>query len=334
MSQESSITYLVSRFAFVRVLASDPQIKTLSLLGSIDGQQAIISVEKTAFPVIQATDAEPSSKKQKLVDGKSFLTCQSPTFDINELVTSLKVINHNDIYHWSLGLLEQNLETNPAVKLNLVYPATTTHIKKYDTQKYHFVQETPEVYTRIVKPYIESMQGDRIQWVRNILYCGKEKENVVFREDNSEYGYVLLPDMKWDGINIDSLYLVAIVLRTDIASLRDLNETHIPWLESLRKELRTKIPQHYENRIASDELRIFVHYQPSYYHFHIHVANIKHSGLGDGIAAGKAVLLEDVIEQLKYLGPDGFANKTIGYVIGENHDLWRAGLKEEQEKLL
>lgn len=79
---------------------------------------------------------------------------------------------------------------------------------------------------------------------------------------------------------------------------------------------------------------MFVHYQPSYYHFHIHIVNVKHSGLGDGIAAGKAVLLEDIIEQLDFLGPEGFMGRTLTYVLGENHDLWNRGMEAEVSKQL
>ena len=46
--------------------------------------------------------------------------------------------------------------------------------------------------------------------------------------------------------------------------------------------------------VQADQLRIFVHYQPSYYHFHVHVC---HVGLtvSAGMAVGKAYLLDDII---------------------------------------
>ena len=54
--------------------------------------------------------------------------------------------------------------------------------------------------------------------------------------------------------------------------------------------------------IKPDQLRVFLHYQPSYYHFHLHIVNVQHPGLGDGIAIGKAILLDDVIDNLKLDG--------------------------------
>ena len=73
--------------------------------------------------------------------------------------------------------------------------------------------------------------------------------------------------------------------------------------------------------IKPDQLRVFLHYQPSYYHFHLHIVNVQHPGLGDGIAIGKAILLDDVIDNLKLDGQ--YYTKTIGFVLGENHELWQ-----------
>jgi m7GpppX diphosphatase len=44
-----------------------------------------------------------------------------------------------------------------------------------------------------------------------------------------------------------------------------------------------------------------VHYQPSYYHFHLHFTHLQLDE-GHGMAAGKAHLLEDVIDNLEVRG--------------------------------
>ena len=46
--------------------------------------------------------------------------------------------------------------------------------------------------------------------------------------------------------------------------------------------------------VAAEQLRIYLHYQPSYYHLHVHFLHVKHDA-GMGMAAGKAHLLTDVI---------------------------------------
>jgi len=60
---------------------------------------------------------------------------------------------------------------------------------------------------------------------------------------------------------------------------------------------------------------------PSYYHLHIHIVHTDYQG-SDGMAIGKAWLLDDIIEQLALLGPEGFKRKTISVIVGEESDLW------------
>lgn len=313
-----NLTALIDKFHFIRVLDSNPQTKVISLLGQIDGQDAIVTAEKTHFTL---DDAISSTTPEN--------SCLSD-------IEAVKQITSNDIYYWGLSVLKQSLERNPTATINLIWPATHVHIKKYEQQNFHLVRETPDIYNKLVKPYVDEMSDPetRLKWVHNILYEDAEADRVVYRAEDPERGFVLLPDMKWDGLNIDSLYLVAIVYRDDIRSVRDLRPGHREWLVELRNTIRAVVPGCYNYAIKADALRIFVHYQPSYYHFHLHIVNVGHAGAGNGVAAGKAILLDDIIEQLKYLGEDGFMARTITYVIGENHDLWRRGLKQEVEKQL
>lgn len=285
---------LVSQFSFTRVLKSDSQTKTISILGKIDNKDAIVTIEKSHFNT-------------------------GSDLDLQKLITELSLINSNDVYYWSTATLFQEVLELPGAKLNLIYPATETHIRKYDDQKLHYVRETPEMYQKYVIPYIETMKGDRLKWVYNILFEGKESETFVYH-DKSPTGFVLLPDMKWDGKNLDTLYLCCIVNRLDISCVRDLNDSHIDYLTNLQKIVKEVTFNKYG--IKPDQLRVFLHYQPSYYHFHLHIVNVQHPGLGDGIAIGKAILLDDVIDNLKLDG-QYYTKKTIGFVLGENHGLWQ-----------
>lgn len=79
--------------------------------------------------------------------------------------------------------------------------------------------------------------------------------------------------------------------------------------------------------VHADELRIFIHYQPSYYHFHLHIINIRFPAGNEGLTVGKAVLLEDAIETLAHLGPQGYMERSISYSISDTHELWRNGLE-------
>ncbi|XDT02747.1 Scavenger mRNA decapping enzyme C-term binding [Nakaseomyces glabratus] len=333
MAESEDFSTLIERFQFVKVLDSNPQTKVISLLGTIDGKDAIITAEKTHFVFDETVHKTASDENATPI----FYHCENEYSCVNG-IEELKQITNNDIYYWGLSVLRQSMDYNPTAKLNLIWPATPVHVKKYEQQNFHLIKETPEAYKRIVEPYIEEMHNKgRLAWVNNILYGEAEADRVVYKdyqEDNKKDSFIVLPDMKWDGNNLESLYLVAISYRDDVRSLRDLKMEDRDWLKNIYNKIRSIIPACYNYAVHPDELRVFIHYQPSYYHFHIHIVNIKHPGLGNGISTGKAILLDEIIDMLQYLGPEGYMRKTITYVIGENHDLWKRGLEEEVSKQL
>lgn len=46
-------------------------------------------------------------------------------------------------------------------------------------------------------------------------------------------GFILLPDLKWDRTDTQNLYLLALVRRRDILSMRDLRKEHLPLLKNI-----------------------------------------------------------------------------------------------------
>ncbi len=313
MSTSKRIEDLINVFQFDKILSSNPSTKSISLLGSIDSKPAIVSLEKTHFNVssFEQETEEQNDKKDVLL----------------KLIDKIKSINSNDIYYWSLATISQDLNDNPQLKVNVVWPATSAHIKKYSSQAFHMITETPEMYNEIVKPFIETQLGSRIKWVHNILFNGVESDKVLYKNESEHGGFVLLPDMKWDSVTMDSLYLVAILYRSDIHSIRDLTKKDQPWLQNIYDNLKDIVPNLYKGKIASDELKIFIHYQPSYYHFHIHIVHVNNNGLGNGISIGKAISLEQVIQWLDFV-PD-LSKINITYLIGEFHELWGLGIGQK-----
>lgn len=67
----------------------------------------------------------------------------------------------------------------------------------------------------------------------NILEHKTEAERIVFEDSDKETGFILLPDMKWTGTDTSELYLVAIVHKHGIRSLRDLSTEHLPLLRNI-----------------------------------------------------------------------------------------------------
>jgi m7GpppX diphosphatase len=73
-------------------------------------------------------------------------------------------------------------------------------------------------------------------------------------------------------------------------------------------------------------LKFYVHYQPTYYHFHIHIVHVNLDA-GTTQATGKALGLENVISQLENLqgGEEedaGMHLLELTYTVGEASELW------------
>jgi m7GpppX diphosphatase len=63
----------------------------------------------------------------------------------------------------------------------------------------------------------------------------------VFEDADEKTGFIMLPDLKWDGEKSEELYLVAIVRRKDIGSLRDLRHEHIDLLENVLTKGKVRV---------------------------------------------------------------------------------------------
>lgn len=217
------------------------------------------------------------------------------------------------------------------LKLNLIYPCTAKHIAKYSVQGVRTVTETPEIYSQHIRPYMQAQrEAGRLNWVFNIIDGKTEQEDVILRShSNAEAvwaaneGFLLLPDLNWDRKTLTSLHLLAIVERRDIWSVRDLKKKHVPWLKSMRRKLLDAASTLYTS-VDEDQLKLYIHYQPTYYHFHIHVVHVMLES-GATQATGKALGLDNVISQLEVMSGDeeaGMEKLSLTYTLGEASDLW------------
>ncbi|KAH6895414.1 HIT-like domain-containing protein [Thelonectria olida] len=301
---------LVPKFKLERILNQDQAGRRTSLYGSIDEQPALLVLERAPFP----------TKTEHLVNVPSTLV-------------RLKNLGANDIYHWYMARsgLEKGTETDndffSDLKINLIHPCTETHVKKYSKQGVRFVTETPEIYRDKIRPYMLSKREQgRLNWVFNIIEGKKEVEDVIYRTklgEAGDEGFLLLPDLNWDRKTLDALHLLALVERRDIWSLRDLRKKHIPWLEHMKAKLIAAAVDTYPS-IEEDQLKLYVHYQPTYYHFHIHIVHVALEA-GATQATGKAVGLDSIIETLKAMGGDdeaGMDSISMSYTLGEASELW------------
>ncbi|KAF8074074.1 scavenger mRNA decapping enzyme [Lyophyllum atratum] len=309
MSHPASPTNLdrLKTFRFDRIINEDPMTHTLTLLGSLpipthddslksECVTAIIRVEKTAL----------------------YPECAESLFADDGLVQRVVLEESTDIYTWLFGWLGEERERD--IKINVICPATEVHIRKYTKQELLMVRETPEMYEKIVRPYIAAFPATRTQWVENILLGLSEKNKVLY----SSSDFLILPDMKWDLKTISSLYLVALVQDRSIRSLRDLRRRHVGLLKAMQREGERVIFEKWA--LGKGSLRMYIHYQPSYYHFHIHIVNANQAGMM-GMTVGQAHLLDDIISLLEIEpenGPSIFERLTLTYGLGDQHGLFKA----------
>ncbi|KAI4469778.1 histidine triad hit protein member [Holotrichia oblita] len=284
----------LSSFKLEKILNNNTRSKIVCLQGTFsdaDGAGLVI-LEKSAFE-------------------EENLKCNSEYFSTS---SHLKKVFHNDIYG--------NYEYYPVSQLNsikttIIHPATEKHIEKYSIQNPYIVDETPDIYESAVLPFIIKEQFD-LQWVYNILEHKCEADRIVFEDPDPVNGFLLLPDLKWNGTTLDTLYLLAIVNDRHIKSLRDLRGEHIPLLKNIFNKGCKTIEEKYG--IAKSQLRIYLHYQPSFYHLHVHFTYLKHEA--PGILAERAHLLSNVISNIELVA-DYYKKVTIPFVVRETDKLFK-----------
>ena len=63
-----------------------------------------------------------------------------------------------------------------------------------------------------------------------------EADRVIYNDPDPVNGFIILPDLKWDATDIDNLYVIALVRRRDLQSLRDVNHTHLELLKRIQEK--------------------------------------------------------------------------------------------------
>lgn len=317
-----------SKCSLIRILSKDDQLKSVAVLAEIigsPGEYAVVIAHKSAF-------------SNDLGILQTDLLC-SRQFDQQPCL-----LEHNDIYY-QYTLKDPNAESpaatvSVAAKLTIIYPATPAHIKKYTSQPRVMVKETPQLYQAITGPYFDSIPRSRIRWVDNILDGTSESEACLWRDDptNLETGFILLPDSKWDQSDRNGMYLLALPLRKDLRSIRDLGPAHLPLLRHMYQKIPLVVMDRYGHHSpqldqmeadqrekaqrfqTSGHLRMFLHYLPSYPHLHVHVTWIGQQ-IG-GIAVGQAHLLSTVIDNIANVSADYYQRCSLAIQVGSEHELF------------
>ncbi len=246
-----------------------------------------------------------------------------------EFKIDINLVSENDIYHYFSVLLKTgNGESSlPVMRFTVIHPATARHIAKYSTEHRVLVRESPELYAQRTLPYIAALGCPT--WVSNLMSDVKHGralppgEMLVHAEhvDDDARGFAIFADSKWDRRDMESLYLLALPVRGDLRSLRDLDSTHLPLLDGIAAAVRTAVPARFPE-VCDRQLRCFFHYQPTYYHLHVHIVHVDRETQGMSVAA--AHLLDDVIDNIRNVAGDYYQKRTLTFAIGEHHELANA----------
>lgn len=210
------------------------------------------------------------------------------------------------------------------------------------------VQETAEAYASHTQKFIEGIPDSAIGWCHNIVehidkegkkQCydmvhGKTKEKVLYSDPDQETGFALLVDFKWkkhpktmfELMELEKakrptngLYCIAFAnAGKTLKSLRDLRAAHLPLLKNIRDSGLAKIQEVYG--IERKRVRMFVHYLPQFYFFHVHFTTLD---IDFGINVGRARLLDEIIANLELDG-EYYAKALLSFEVFKDHELEKA----------
>lgn len=281
-------------FEIERVLSDSDRTKTMAVLGRWDAKPAMAVLLLSRRPFHQ-------SGVQAMLDS-------SPKSDLQF---------QNDIYAKYTSTLTPD---QGAITVDTIYPASEKHIRKHTAQKFLMVTETPALYCEKVLPFIQAIPQSQIKWVHNILDKKAEIDRLLFEDPDPEQGFMMHPDLKWDQKQKEGLYCIVLCNRRDLKSLRDLTADHVTMLKNIKKKACKAIADKYG--VTAQQIRAYIHYHPSYYHLHVHFMHINVDA-GAGMAAGKAHLLDDVIDNLETCGSDYYSRRTLHFTMGTNDPMYQ-----------
>ena len=174
----------------------------------------------------------------------------------NDWITKIIIkdnIFHNDIYE------KYDAEININGEL-----IVCNDIRKINRFCKKIISETYDEYLEIIKNH----DFKKEQWVYNILDGISEQEKILYRDEK----IVIVMDYKWDGFNINKLYLLTFPTDKTIHTLRSLNFSHVDLLKHIKYKTIEIIKQKYN--YDNEFIKAFIHYAPQTYHLHIHFTPI------------------------------------------------------------
>ncbi|KAK6972474.1 m7GpppX diphosphatase [Biomphalaria glabrata] len=300
-------------FKLIKVLREDARHKLITLHGTMPIPERDTGVGDGSKTCENHHDHDDHNDAVVILERNAFNT--SSLVDNIRLTETLETL-HNDIYSTHNVFNFKDI-VNADIKATVICPATDKHIIKYSEHEPFIIHETQHLYNTVTLPCIQNSNLS-LQWVYNILEKKKEADRIIVDDPDPDVGFVMVPDMKWDRKHMDALYAVAIVHKHGIKSIRDLRGEHLPLLENILKLGQTAIKEKFN--VTSDKLRVYFHYQPSYYHLHVHFTHVKFDAPGSDVL--RAHLIQEVMDNIA-MDSEYYKNRTLSFVVRENDLLYQ-----------
>ncbi len=183
---------------------------------------------------------------------RKFIPQAVVSFDQVELI---KQTLDNDVY--------QKYDAATKVKGEYIVCKDPKKMKKYSKK---LVKESYEEYLRL----LDNRDPAKDLWVYNILDGVAEQDKILYQDEH----FILLPTFTFDGKSVEKMHLLALPRDKSLRSIRDLRGEHRELLDRMKEESLDVIQSIYG--LQEENLKIFLHYEPSTYHLHIHFVNLEH----------------------------------------------------------
>jgi len=116
--------------------------------------------------------------------------------------------------------------------------------------------------------FIEKRDIEKDRWIYNIIDGKSEQDSILYSDDQC----IVIPTYVWDSNNIDKLHILCLPTDITLRCIRSLTNQHIALLEHMKKQTIDVIKNVYD--LDETKLKIFLHYEPSTYHLHLHFVNV------------------------------------------------------------
>ncbi|CAI8501599.1 unnamed protein product [Hanseniaspora opuntiae] len=222
-------------------------------------------------------------------DNRAILHINNQILSADKILEFINIRNtkDNDCYHWGEGSLKTKDDVSP-YKLNLIYPASDKHLSKYDYKNRNF------------------------------------QDSIRFDEPD----FLVLPDMKWtDETDLKNMYLLLLFKDYKFTSIREFcTEEHLAMLKNVKTFVEKKILAKYGNT-SIDKVKMYFHYQPSYYQLHLHIVHADNEVNYKSMLLGKDChFLDTVINNMEMM-IDYYQKCNMVYYLTDTSELYKR-LKE------